>query len=75
MNCCFSDSASFAASVRAMMSVPPPGAKPTRIRTGFVGYAEVAEGACANDARGSAISRAERLARTPKASFIGPPCE
>ena len=31
-------SVSFCAISRAMMSVPPPGAKPTTILTGFVGY-------------------------------------
>jgi len=33
-------SPSFCAKRRAMMSVPPPGAKPTTRRTGFAGYRE-----------------------------------
>src|SRR6266705_219421 len=38
-NCCPSDSESFCASARAMMSVPPPAAEGTMKRTGFAGYA------------------------------------
>src|SRR6266849_10708499 len=46
-NCCASDSESFCASARAMMSVPPPAAEGTMKRTGFDGYAAVCAGACA----------------------------
>src|SRR5688500_16159410 len=38
-NCWPRYSESFGASSRAMMSVPPPGVKPTSMRTGLVGYA------------------------------------
>src|SRR6266853_4681229 len=37
-NCCPSDSESFCASARAMISVPPPAAEGTMKRTGFEGY-------------------------------------
>ena len=36
-NGCSNVSASFSASMRAMMSVPPPGDAPTMMRTGLVG--------------------------------------
>src|SRR5258706_85223 len=46
-NCCASDSESFCARARAMMSVPPPAAEGTMKRTGLDGYAAVCAGACA----------------------------
>jgi hypothetical protein len=43
-NGCFIDSWNFSASIRAMMSVPPPALAPTRIFTGLEGKAESAAG-------------------------------
>jgi hypothetical protein len=53
-NCCPSRSDSHCPTSRAMASIPPPGGKPTTIRTGRDGYA------CAPAIRGTAGSAASR---------------
>src|SRR6478752_268583 len=60
MICCPSRSLSFGVRARAVVSVPPPGAKPTIIRIGLFGYAppSAAEAAEQKDATAITTGRA-----------------
>jgi len=67
ITCWPNSSESFWAIGRAVVSVPPPTAKPTIMRTGLVGYSWAAAGAAA------ASSAVAMAARANTANVIAPP--
>src|ERR1700682_93888 len=73
MNCWPSASDSFCENCRAVMSLPPPGAKGTITRTTFVGYCSLQTGAAAVT-RAQAATEASAVKRV-RADFIYPPTD
>src|SRR4051812_46285683 len=65
ITCCPSLSLSLGVSARAVVSVPPPGAKPTIMRIGFVGYAllSAANAPAQNDASASVATGKAQVER------------